>query len=155
MRRRRETGDYSSKPPGGDIRSYRIEARRAHILAVWETCKDFSLEELRRVLIEIGLSVFVAALHRFFVRHGIMRKICLIRIGIGDEREQFLERREIIMAHGGGNHRLDPVVAGNIGLIGLAHDIAPLQGILTVPRQSLPPVGNLGGALFRFLEQGF
>jgi len=58
----------------GDRRSRRVEARQADILAVWEERKDISLEELRQVLIGVGLHVSVAGLHRFFVRRGITRK---------------------------------------------------------------------------------
>lgn len=71
---RRQTGNYAPKPQGGDMRSHRVEERRADILAVWEARKDISLEELRLALIEIGLNVSVAGLHRFFVRHGMRRK---------------------------------------------------------------------------------
>jgi transposase len=56
------------------MRSRRVEERRAEILAVWEARKDISLEELRAGLAEIGLTVSVAGLHRFFVRHGMTRK---------------------------------------------------------------------------------
>lgn len=41
---------------------------------MWEARKDISLEELRLALIEVGLHVSVAGLHRFFVRHGMTRK---------------------------------------------------------------------------------
>ena len=71
---RRETGSFAPKPQGGDMRSGRVEERRADILAMWEARKDISLEELRRGLIEVGLHVSVAGLHRFFARHGITRK---------------------------------------------------------------------------------
>lgn len=71
---RRRTGNFSPKPQGGDMRSRRIEERRVDILAVWETRKDISLEELRLALIEVGLHVSVAGLHRFFVRHDMTRK---------------------------------------------------------------------------------
>ena len=71
---RRQTGNYAPKPQGGDMRSHRVEERRADILAIWETRKDISLEELRLALIEIGLKVSVAGLHRFFVRRGMTRK---------------------------------------------------------------------------------
>ena len=71
---RRETGSFAPKPQGGDMRSRRIEERRAEILAVWEARKDISLEELRLALIEQGLHVSVAGLHRFFVRRGMTRK---------------------------------------------------------------------------------
>jgi transposase len=56
------------------MRSRQVEERRADILAVWEARKDISLKELRLALIEVGLNVSVAGLHRFFVRHGITRK---------------------------------------------------------------------------------
>ncbi len=71
---RRETGGFAPKPQGGDMRSRRVEERRTDILAVWEARKDISLEELRAGLIEVGLHVSVAGLHRFFVRHGMTRK---------------------------------------------------------------------------------
>ena len=71
---RRTTGGIAPKPQGGDMRSRRVEARREDILALWEARKDISLEELRAGLAEIGLTVSVAGLHRFFVRHGLTRK---------------------------------------------------------------------------------
>lgn len=71
---RRETGSFAPKPQGGDMRSRRIEERADDILALWEVRKDITLEELRASLIEIGLSVSVAGLHRFFVRRGMTRK---------------------------------------------------------------------------------
>ena len=71
---RRTTGNFAPKPQGGDMRSRRVEERREDILALWEARKDISLEELRAGLIEIGLHVSVAGLHRFFVRHGMTRK---------------------------------------------------------------------------------
>jgi len=70
----RETGGFAPKPQGGDMRSRHVEERRADILALWEARKDISLEELRAGLIEIGLHVSVAGLHRFFVRRGMTRK---------------------------------------------------------------------------------
>jgi transposase len=71
---RRETGDFAPKPQGGDMRSRRAEERAEDILAVWEARKDISLEELRLALIEMGLAISVAGLHRFFVRRGMTRK---------------------------------------------------------------------------------
>lgn len=56
------------------MRSRRVEARREDILALWEARKDISLEELRAGLAEIGLTVSVAGLHRFFARRGMTRK---------------------------------------------------------------------------------
>ena len=71
---RRTTGSFAPKPQGGDMRSRRVEERRADILALWEARKDISLEERRLALIEIGLTVSVAGLHRFFARRGMTRK---------------------------------------------------------------------------------
>jgi transposase len=71
---RRTTGNIDPKPQGGDMRSRHVEARREDILRLWEACKDISLEELRAGLAEIGLTVSVAGLHRFFARRGMTRK---------------------------------------------------------------------------------
>lgn len=71
---RRETGYFAPKPQGGDMRSRRVEERAGDILAIWKKRKDISLEELRLALIEVGLSVSVAGLHRFFMRRGMTRK---------------------------------------------------------------------------------
>lgn len=71
---RRDTGSFSPKPQGGDMRSRRIEARREDILAIWKTRKDITLDELRDALAAVGVTVSRVGLHRFFVRHGITRK---------------------------------------------------------------------------------
>ena len=68
------TGDFAPRPQGGDMRSRRVEERAADILAIWELRKDITLEELRAGLAEIGLTVSVSGLHRFFVRRGMTRK---------------------------------------------------------------------------------
>lgn len=47
LAQRRETGSYAPKPQGGDMRSRRVEERRAEILAVWEARKDISLPARR------------------------------------------------------------------------------------------------------------
>jgi transposase len=75
---RRETGNFAPKPQGGDMRSRRIEERAEDILAVWEARKDISLEELRLALLEKGLTISVAGLHRFFMRRGMTRKKRLV-----------------------------------------------------------------------------
>lgn len=71
---RRETGEFTPKRQGGDMRSGGSKKRASDILALWEARKDISLEELRAGLAEIGLIVSVAGLHRFFVRRGMTRK---------------------------------------------------------------------------------
>ena len=71
---RRETGGFAPKPQGGDMRARRVEERGDDILALWAARKDITLEELRAGLAEIGLTVSVAGLHRFFVRRGMTRK---------------------------------------------------------------------------------
>lgn len=75
---RRETGAFAPKPQGGDMRSRRVEERGTDILAIWEARKDISLEELRLALVDIGLHVSVAGLHRFFARRGMTRKKRLV-----------------------------------------------------------------------------
>ena len=56
------------------MRSRHVEARREDIIALWEARQEISLEELRAGLIEVGLTVSVAGLHRFFSRRGMTRK---------------------------------------------------------------------------------
>ena len=65
------TNHLPRRGPSGCIAST-WSARIAN--AVWEARKDISLEELRASLIELGLHVSVAGLHRFFARHGMTRK---------------------------------------------------------------------------------
>lgn len=60
------------------MRSRRVEERAGDILSIWEARKDITLEELRAGLAEIGLTVFFAGLHRFFVRRGMTRKKLLM-----------------------------------------------------------------------------
>ena len=72
--RRCETGSFAPKPQGGDMRSWRVEERSDDILALWAARKDITLEELRTGLAEIGLTISVSGLHRFFVRRGMTRK---------------------------------------------------------------------------------
>ena len=71
---RRETGSFAPRPQGGDMRSRRVEERSDDILALWAARKDITLEELRTGLAEMGLTVSVSGLHRFFVRRGMTRK---------------------------------------------------------------------------------
>lgn len=71
---RRETGSFAPRPQGGDMRSRRVEERSDDILALWAARKDITFEELRTGLAEMGLTVSVAGLHRFFVRRGMTRK---------------------------------------------------------------------------------
>jgi transposase len=71
---RRSTGAYAVKPQGGDTRSRRIEAHRETVLALHEARRDITLDELRRKLSQIGVTVAISTLHRFFVRHGITRR---------------------------------------------------------------------------------
>jgi transposase len=71
---RREVGHFEPKAQGGDMRSHRVEKRAGDILALWQANRDITLEELRLALADIGLSVSIAGLHRFFKRHGMTRK---------------------------------------------------------------------------------
>ena len=80
---RRDTGDFASKPQGGDMRSSRVEQRAADILALWEARKDISLDELRVALAAAGLAVSVAGLHRFFARRVDQRRLVRSLCGAG------------------------------------------------------------------------
>ena len=71
---RRATGSSEPKPQGGDMRSRRIEARHADVMAAFEGERDQSLEELRARLAERGIAASRSALSRFFQRHGMTRK---------------------------------------------------------------------------------
>jgi transposase len=71
---RRVTGSFEPKPQGGDMRSRRIEARHADVMAAFEEARDQSLEELRARLAERGIAASSSALSRFFQRHGLTRK---------------------------------------------------------------------------------
>jgi transposase len=71
---RRETGGFAPRPQGGDMRSRRIEAQKAVIMAALEEERDQSLEELRARLAERGVAASTSALSRFFQRHGLTRK---------------------------------------------------------------------------------
>lgn len=44
---RRDTGSFTPKPQGGDMRSHRVEARRDDILAIWEARKNIVQAEKR------------------------------------------------------------------------------------------------------------
>ena len=56
------------------MRSRRVEERGDDILVLWAARKDITLEELLSGLAEMGMTVSVAGLHRFFVRRGMTRK---------------------------------------------------------------------------------
>jgi len=71
---RRSTGSFAPKPQGGDMRSRRIEARHAEVMAAFEEESDQTLEELRDRLAGLGVATSKSALSRFFHRHGITRK---------------------------------------------------------------------------------
>jgi transposase len=83
---RRKTGNYAPKPEGGDMLSRQINERRADFLAIWETREDISFEEARLALIDVGLHVSAAGLHRFFVRRGMTRKTDWLRHRTGPPR---------------------------------------------------------------------
>jgi transposase len=70
---RRETGGFAPRRQGGELRSRRIEAQKAVVMAALEE-RDQSLEELRTRLAERGVTASTSALSRFFQRHGLTRK---------------------------------------------------------------------------------
>ena len=71
---RRDAGEFAAKRQGGDMRSRRVVERASDIPSVLDGRKGITLAELRLALAEMGLTVSVAGLHRFFARRGMMRK---------------------------------------------------------------------------------
>ncbi len=59
---RRAAGGYAPKPQGGDMRSRRIDAQRAVVMAALEEERDQSLEELRARLAGRGVAASISAL---------------------------------------------------------------------------------------------
>jgi transposase len=70
----RETGEPRAKPQGGDRHSHRIEAHAPFILECIEDKSDITLVEIRALLADIGVSVAVSTLWRFFRRRRITYK---------------------------------------------------------------------------------
>lgn len=70
----RRHGTPAAKPQGGDRRSAKIEDHAALIHAAIERQSDVTLDELRTMLAEHGVSTSIASLWRFFARHRITRK---------------------------------------------------------------------------------
>lgn len=71
---RRATGGFAPKAQGGDMRSRRIEARAAEVMAAFEEERDQTLVELRARLTAGGIATSKSGLSRFFQRRGITRK---------------------------------------------------------------------------------
>ena len=65
---RRVSGSFAPKPQGGDMRSRRIEARHADVMAAFEEENDQTLDEFRDRLAEMGIATSTSALSRFFQR---------------------------------------------------------------------------------------
>lgn len=60
--------------PGGDVRSSPVESQRAVVLSLVDEQPDLTLLEIRDTLAGRGIQASVAAVWRFFDRHGITRK---------------------------------------------------------------------------------
>jgi transposase len=71
---RRLQGHARPKPQGGDKSSHRIEAHAEVILGAIKRQPDITLNELRVLLAEGGVSVAISTLWRFFERHEITLK---------------------------------------------------------------------------------
>ena len=70
----REQGSARAKQMGGDQRSHHIEGHRDLILSLYEATADISLQELRAVLAEQGVTVGYDGLWRCFRRRSITVK---------------------------------------------------------------------------------
>ena len=71
---RRLQGHARPRPQGGDKSSHRIEAHAEVILGAIKRQPDITLNELRVLLAEGGVSVAISTLWRFFERHEITLK---------------------------------------------------------------------------------
>jgi len=71
---RRLQGHARPRPQGGDKSSHRIEAHAEVILGAIKRQPDITLNELRALLAEGGVSVAISTLWRFFERHEITLK---------------------------------------------------------------------------------
>lgn len=67
-------GHVKPGPPGGDVRSSAVESQRTFLLRLVEERPDLTLCEIRDELASRGIRASVAAVWRFFDRHGITRK---------------------------------------------------------------------------------
>jgi len=75
VRRWRETGRWTTKRSGGDVRSHRIDAFRDEILALVETTPDITLAEIADHLHRShGIQLALSTVFRFFRRHGVSYK---------------------------------------------------------------------------------
>lgn len=70
----RTNGSVAPKAAGGDRLSHKTEQHAETIRALLEVEADITLRELNAELLRRGVSVSVAALWRFFRRHGITHK---------------------------------------------------------------------------------
>ena len=70
----RATGSIAPKPVGGDRRSHETEAHGARILALVSQTPDITLDEIRAVLRDDGVSVGRISIWRFLERHGLSFK---------------------------------------------------------------------------------
>lgn len=75
VRRWRETGRWTARRSGGDVRSHRIDAFRDEILALVETTPDMTLAEIADHLHRNhGIQLALSTVFRFFRRHGVTYK---------------------------------------------------------------------------------
>ena len=75
VRRWRETGGWTARRSGGDVRSHRIDAFRDEILALVEATPDMTLAEIAGHLHRThGVQLALSTVFRFFRRHGVTYK---------------------------------------------------------------------------------
>jgi transposase len=75
VRRWRETGRWTARRPGGDVRSHRIDAFRDEILGLVEATPDITLAEITDHLDRShGVQLALSTVFRFFRRHGVTYK---------------------------------------------------------------------------------
>src|SRR5205807_1869640 len=84
---------------------------------------------------------------------GVGGECRLVRVGLREHGQQFLEGREVVVGYGGLNDGLDPVVSRNEGGIDRAHRSSPLGRRLRFFARALPPANRPFVVLRRLGEQ--
>src|SRR4051812_18929461 len=70
---------------------------------------------------------------------GVGCKGGLVLIGIGENRQEFLERGKVLSLHSSRDDRLDAMVARDEGRVDGAHGRLPHCTLLWLPPNSIPP----------------
>jgi len=70
----RETGAIDPRKMGGDRRSHGIEAHKERLLELVAVTPDVTIDEVRRVLLGVGMNASTGVIWRFYDRYGFSFK---------------------------------------------------------------------------------